>query len=391
MKNWEAERLKEIHFSGIRRVFEKVSRLEQAGEKVINLSIGRPDFDTPVHIKNATKKALDSGMVHYASNYGLLELREAIAEKLKRENDISYDPGDEIIVTVGANEAIFLAMFACLNPGDEIILPEPAWSHYFHCARMAGAKPISIPLREENEFKIDTDELARAITPKTKMIVINSPHNPTGSVLEKEKLEKIAELAEKHDLLVLSDEIYEKIIYDGTKALSFASLPNMKERTLTINGFSKAYAMDGWRLGYVAAPKHLVHSLIRVHQYTAVCVATFAQVGAAVAYRESQNCVRDMVEEFGKRRKYLLSALEGIEGFTCVNPQGAFYAFPSIKALEMSSIKMTDFLLDEAKVALIPGSEFGQQGEGYLRFAYSNSLDNIKEAIERIKLALKKL
>jgi aminotransferase len=391
MKGWEAQRLKEIPFSGIRRVFEKVSKLEQEGNRVINLSIGRPDFDTPIHIKTAAKEALDSGMVHYSSNYGLPELREAIADKLKRDNRLAYDPDCEIIVTVGANEAVLISMLACLNPGEEVLVPDPAWLHYFHCARLAGANPVSVPLRAEMEFKIDPDDLVRAITDKTRMLVITSPHNPTGSVLDKEILEKIADIADKYNLLILSDEIYDQIIYDGIEYTSFASIPEMRERTLTVNGFSKAYAMDGWRLGYVAAPKEIIGSLIRVHQYTTVCVSAFAQSGAVAAYKGSQQCVRDMVEEFDRRRKYLLTALESIEGISCVVPKGAFYAFPSVKAIGKSSIEIADFLLNEAKVALIPGSEFGQYGEGYLRISYSNSLDNIREAVERIEMALKNL
>ena len=391
MANWEAERMKHIPFSGIRKVFEKARRLEEEGHRVINLGIGRPDFDTPAHIKEAAKEALDAGMVHYSSNYGLPELREAIAAKLERDNGLAYDPNGEIIVTVGANEAVLMAMAATLNPGDEVIIPDPAWLHYFYCARLAGAVPVAVPLREEMEFKLDPDDVARAITPRTRMLVVTTPHNPTGSVLDEEILQALADIAEKYDLLVLSDEIYEKIIYDGVKHISFATLPGMRERTLTVNGFSKAYAMDGWRLGYVAAPRELIAVLIRVHQYTTVCATTFIQMGAVAAYRGPQDCVADMVAEFDRRRQYLIPALNEIEGISCVRPQGAFYAFPSIKAIGKSSAEITDFLLEEAKVALIPGSAFGQYGEGYLRIAYSNSLENIQEAVERIKTALGKM
>jgi len=389
--DWQAERMKHIPFSGIREVFEKARKMEKEGHRVINLGIGRPDFDTPAHIKQAAKEALDAGMVHYSSNYGLPELREAIAAKLEQDNGLAYDPGSEIVVTVGANEAVLMAMAATLNPGDEVIIPDPAWLHYFYCARLGGGVPVAVPLREEMEFKLDPDDVARAITPRTRMLVVTTPHNPTGSVLDKEMLQALADIAEKHDLLVLSDEIYEKIIYDGVKHISFATLPGMRERTLMVNGFSKAYAMDGWRLGYVAAPRELIAVLIRVHQYTTVCATTFIQKGALAAYRGPQDCVVEMVAEFARRRQYLMPALNEIKGISCVRPRGAFYAFPSIKATGKSSAEIADFLLEEAKVALVPGSAFGQYGEGYLRIAYSNSLENIQEAMQRIKTALGKM
>jgi aspartate/methionine/tyrosine aminotransferase len=383
--------MKHIPFSGIRKVFEKARKMEKEGHRVINLGIGRPDFDTPAHIKQAAKEALDAGMVHYSSNYGLPELREAIAVKLEQDNGLAYDPGSEIVVTVGANEAVLMAMAGTLNAGDEVIIPDPAWLHYFYCARLVGAVPVAVPLREEMEFKLDPDDVARAITPRTRMLVVTTPHNPTGSVLDKEMLQALADIAEKHDLLVLSDEIYEKIIYDGVKHISFATLPGMRERTLMVNGFSKAYAMDGWRLGYVAAPGELIAVLIRVHQYTTVWATTVIQKGALDAYRGPQDCVAEMVAEFVRRRQYLIPALNEIKGISCVRPRGAFYAFPSIKATGKSSAEIADFLLEEAKVALVPGSAFGQYGEGYLRIAYSNSLENIQEAMQRIKTALGKM
>jgi aminotransferase len=391
MADWEAERMKCIPFSGIRKVFEKARSLEEKGHRVINLGIGRPDFDTPVHIKQATKEALDAGMVHYSSNYGLPELRAGVAAKLQQDNGLTYDPNGEIIVTVGANEAILMAMAATLNPGDEVIIPDPAWLHYFYCARLVGGVPVAVPLCEEMEFKLDPDDVARVITPRTRMLVVTTPHNPTGSVLDREILQALADIADEYDLLVLSDEIYEKIIYDGAEHISFATLPGMRERTLTVNGFTKAYAMDGWRLGYVAAPRELIAVLVRVHQYTTVCATTFIQMGAVAAYRGPQDCVAEMVAEFDRRRQYLIPALNEIEGISCVRPQGAFYTFPSIKATGKSSAEIADFLLEEARVALIPGSAFGQYGEGYLRIAYSNSLENIQEAMGRIKTALGKM
>jgi aminotransferase len=380
-QDWEAKR----------KIFQAAVALESEGKKVIHLEIGRPDFDTPQHIKEAAKQALDEGYVHYTSNYGVPELREAIAEKLHRENGVQVDPATEVIVTVGANEAILLAMLALLDPGDEVLIPDPIWLHYFYCTQLAEARPVHVPLREENKFQIDPSDLQRAITPKTKMIVINSPHNPTGAILGEESLQAVARIANKHDLLVISDEIYEKITYDEARHYSIASLPDMADRTLTVNGFSKAYSMTGWRLGYVAAPKKLSDSLIRVHQYSATCATSFAQKGAVAAYRESQACVQEMVNEFDRRRRFLVEALEQIQGVSCIRPQGAFYVFPSVKALGVSDEKLADYLLREANVALVPGSAFGEYGRGYLRLSYANSYSNIQEAVDKIGQALRKL
>jgi aminotransferase len=389
--DWEARRMNAIPFSGIRKIFQAAVALEREGKEVIHLEVGRPDFDTPQHIKEAAKRALDEGFVHYTSNYGAPELREAIAQKLLNENGIRVDAENEVIVTVGANEAILLAMLALLDPDDEVLIPDPIWLHYFYCARLAEAKPIHVPLREENKFQIDPSDLEEAISPRTKMVVVNSPHNPTGAVLGKKTLEAIARIAIEHDLLVISDEIYEKIIYDGVQHYSMASLPGMAERTLTVNGFSKAYSMTGWRLGYVAARKTLIDSLIRVHQYSATCATSFAQKGAVAAYRASQDCVRDMVNEFDRRRRFLVESLEEIEGVSCVRPEGAFYVFPSVKGLGVPDEKLATYLLEEAGVALVPGSAFGKYGQGYLRLSYANSYQNIEAAVERIDKALRNL
>ena len=270
-----ADRMSSIPFSGIRKVFEEVTRREQRGEKIIHLEIGRPDFDTPRHIKEAAKRAIDEGKVHYSSNYGIPELRRAIAKKLKEDNGLSFDPSTEIIITVGANEAVFMAMMGLLNPGDEVLIPDPCWLHYFYCAQMAGAVPISVLLREENGFNPDINDFRSRITPKTRMIVVNTPNNPTGAVFSKSVLEGLAQLAREKDLFVLSDEIYEKMVYEGSRHCSIGSLPGMKQRTITINGFSKIYAMTGWRLGYTAAVEELTSALIRVHQFTTVCATTF--------------------------------------------------------------------------------------------------------------------
>jgi aminotransferase len=387
----EARRMHRIPFSGIRKIFQAAADMERRGESVIHLEIGRPDFDTPRHIKDAAKQALDDGVVHYTSNYGAQDLRQAIADKLLRENGIRVDPEGEIIVTVGANEGVLLITLALLDPGDEVLIPDPAWPHYFYCAQLAEARPVHVPLWEQNGFRLDPDDLERAITPRTKMVILTTPHNPTGSVLDRDSLERIAELAIKHDLLVVSDEIYEKILYDGVQHFSLAALPGMAERTITLNGFSKAYSMTGWRLGYVAARRHLIDSMIRVHQYSATCANSFAQKGAVAAYRGSQACVAGMVGEFDRRREFLVSALEQIEGIHCVRPQGAFYVFPSIKAFELPSEQLAAHILELAKVAVVPGSAFGEYGEGYLRLAYSNSYENIERAVEQIGKALRQL
>ena len=275
-----ADRMSTIPFSGIRKMFEEVTRREKLGEKIIHLEIGRPDFDTPVHIKEAAKRAIDGGNVHYSSNYGIPELRDAIAKKLKRDNDLTYDPANEIVVTVGANEAVLITMMGLLNPWDEVLIPDPCWLHYFYCAQMAGAVPVSVPLREEKGFNPDLRDFRARLTSKTRMIVINTPNNPTGAVFGREVLEELAQLAREKDLFVISDEIYEKMVYEGNRHESIGGFPGMRDRTLTINGFSKIYAMDGWRLGYVAAPKEIMSALIRIHQYTTVCATTFAQWGA---------------------------------------------------------------------------------------------------------------
>jgi aspartate/methionine/tyrosine aminotransferase len=380
-----------IPFSGIRKIAQAAAKLESQGQQVIHLEIGRPDFDTPQHIKRAAKRALDEGFVHYTSNYGVLELREAIAEKLLEDNSIQVDPQCEIIVTLGANEALSIIMLALLDPGDEVLIPDPFYLNYLHCVQLAEAKAVHVPLREENKFQLAPSDLEAAITPKTKLIIVNSPHNPTGAVLDRETLEAIARVAREHDLLVLSDEIYEKIIYGGTQHHSIASLPGMADRTLTVNGFSKAYSMTGWRLGYVAACKNLIDSLIRVHQYVGTSANSFAQKGAVAAYRSSQGCVQDMVTEFDRRRAFLVEALEQIDGVSCIWPRGAFYVFPTVKELGVPDEQLAQYILREARVALVPGSAFGQCGRGHLRLSYANSYENIEAAMERIDKALRKL
>jgi aspartate/methionine/tyrosine aminotransferase len=294
------------------------------------------------------------------------------------------DPEGEIIVTVGANEAVLLAMMAFLNPGDEVIIPDPMWLHYFYCASLAGAQVISVPLLAENQFQLDPEDLKKLITPNTKMIVINSPHNPTGSIFRAENIKAIADIVEKHNLLVLSDEIYEKLVYSDTPVISPGSIESISERTLTINGFSKSYAMTGWRLGYIAASKNLIESMIRVHQYTTVCATSFAQAGAIAALRGPQNCVDEMVAEFDRRRQIIVDGFNEIGEDVLVEPAGAFYAFPDIRKLNASSEVVAQRLLDEAGVAVINGKAFGRYGDGYFRISYACSIDDVKSGMNSI-------
>lgn len=388
---WEAERMKGVPFSGIREMMGRATQLEQEGKPVIHLEIGRPDFDTPQHIKEAAKAALDRGMVHYTSNYGIPELRQAIADKLRTENGLNFDPSNEIIVTVGANEAVFLAIMATVNPEDEVLVPDPSWLNYFHCVTLAGGRAVSVPLRAEKGFRMDPEDVVRAITPRTRMLVVMSPHNPTGAVLNEETLRALAGVAQEHELLVLSDEIYEKMVYDHARHCSIGAFPGMRERTFVVNGFSKTYSMTGWRLGYVAAPKELIDIVLRVHQHTVVCATSFAQSGAVAAYRGPQDCVARMCSEFARRRKFILQRLQQLPGIECAVPEGAFYVFPSIRGLRLSAEQLSMHLLEDAYVATVPGPAFGRYGTGYIRIAYSNSYENIDEAMNRMEDSLKKL
>jgi aminotransferase len=380
-----AERMSLVPFSGIRRVFERAKALEREGRPVIFLETGRPDFDTPAHIKEAAKRALDAGRVHYTSNYGIPELRAAIAEKLKRDNGLTYDPDAEIIVTVGAAEAVFDAFLAFLNPGDEVLYPEPSWLNYAAAARLAGAVPVPVPLHESNGYQIDPEEVRRRITSRTRLLMIVSPHNPTGAVQASDTLRSLADLAVRCNLLVVSDEIYERIIYDDRVLVSAASYPGMSERTLTINGFSKAFSMTGWRLGYAAGPPHMIQTMNRVHQYNVACACSFAQEGAVAALRGPQHCVTAMVAEFKRRRDLMVPALNAIGGLSCPTPGGAFYLWVNIRGLGVTSEDFSLRLLERASVSSVPGTVFGASGEGYVRFSYANSYDRLTEAIQRIR------
>ncbi len=380
MINPAALRMADIPPSNIREVFDEVTRLRNAGREVVPFHIGQPDFDTPAHIKQAAKQALDDGLVQYTANAGLPELRRAIADKLAADNGITVDADKGVIVTVGANEAILLAMLAYLNPGDEVLIPDPMWLHYLYCARIAGASVASLPLRPEDGFLPDPDEIRRRITPRTRMLVINSPHNPTGVVYPRALLQDIARIVAEHGLLLVSDEIYEKILFDGCEHVSPASFDGMSDFVLTVNGFSKAYAMTGWRLGYIAGTPELLRPVLRVHQYTTVCATSFAQAGAVAALRGSQDALAHMVAEFDRRRQALVAGFQSIPGCSLVTPQGAFYAFPRLPE-GANSAQVSRDLLQGSGVAVVPGAAFGEYGEGYVRIAYSCSLPAVERGV----------
>jgi len=367
---------------------ERATVLERQGQRILHFEIGRPDFDTPEPIKQAAIKALEDGQVHYASNYGIPSLRAAIAAKLERDNGLSYRADDEIIVSIGANQAIASAFLALLDPGDEAIVPDPAWLHYRWCAELCGARVVPVPCTAEQDFVPDPAVVASLITPRTRMLVVNTPNNPTGAVYPKALLEALADLAQTHDLLVLADEIYERMVYGGAQHHSFAALPGMWERTLTVNGLSKAYSMTGWRLGFVAAPKFFCDLIVRVHQYTVSGATTFAQFGAVEAYTGDQGVVDEMVASFDRRRRILVDGLNTIQGVTCREPHGAFYAFPSITGTGRASGELADLLLEEAGVAVVPGDAFGAAGAGHLRFSYAASDDDLREGISRMARVL---
>ena len=385
-----AKRMESLPFSEIRAVMEKATKMQQAGENVIHLEIGRPDFDTPEKIKEAAYESLKAGHVFYTSNYGIPALRKEIAKRETEHHGVQYD-ADEVLVTVGVGEATYASMAAFLEDGDEVLVPNPVWLNYIHVPSSLGAVPVTYNLKEENNYQIDMEELASKITDKTKMIVIVNPSNPTGGVLSKETLEKLSQLAIKNDLLVVADEIYSQLVYDDTKHVSIASLPGMKERTITLGGFSKAYSMTGWRLGYMCAPRGIIAACVRVHQYTITCASSFVQEAAVTALRDCADDVEAMRQEYQRRKDYTVKALNEIDGISCNDPQGAFYIFVNVKSLGMSSMEVAEYFLEEAKVAMVPGSAFGSEGEGYLRLSYACSYEDLQEAIRRIKDAVEKL
>lgn len=385
-----AKRVSRIAPSATLSITAKAKALKAKGVDVIGLGAGEPDFDTPGHVKEALYAAVKEGFVYYTPSKGIIELRRAIAEKLRKDNALSYDPEKEMIVTPGAKQALYEAVLAITNPKDELLIPSPFWVSYEPMVQLAEGKPVFVPTYEEEGFRVTPEAIGKEITNRTKGIIINSPNNPTGAVFREKDLKEIAELCAAYDLIAISDEIYEKIIY-GETHVSMASLPGMRERTITVNGFSKAYSMTGWRLGYAAAPQELIAAMERVQEHSVSCPTSFVQKAGIAALQDSQACVREMVGEFRKRRDVLVKGLNEIEGVSCVKPEGAFYAFANFSAYERDSFKLAEHLLEKAKVAVIPGAAFGELGEGYLRLSYATSMENILEGLERIERALKEM
>ena len=384
MRNPIGSKVVDIKPSGIRKFFDIVHETEGA----ISLGVGEPDFDTPWHIRDEGIYSLEKGRTFYTSNSGLVELRKEVANYIKRTQGIDYDPMSEVFITVGGSEAIDLAFRAMIDPGDEVLIPQPSYVSYEPCAILADANPVIIELKEENEFRLTAEEVLEKVTDKTKILVLPFPNNPTGAIMEKEDLEKIAKVVIEKDLYVLSDEIYGELSYKS-KHVSIASLPGMKERTILINGFSKAYAMTGWRLGYACGPEVIMKQMVKIHQYAIMCAPTTSQYAAVEALRNGDEDVKVMREEYNRRRRYLLNEFKRL-GLPCFEPYGAFYVFPCIKKFGMKSDEFCTRLLQEEKLAVVPGNAFGDCGEGYIRISYAYSLENLKTAMERFERFISK-
>jgi len=371
-------------------ILAMAKELEKKGAKVIHMEIGEPDFDTPENIKEAAVKALKAGYTHYTPAPGILELRQVISEKVSKEIGIDVDPNREVIVMPGAKPGLFMGILSTVNPGEEVLVPDPAFPIYRSVVEFIGAVAVSIPLKEEKNFRIDPEDVRRQVTAKTKMLILNSPHNPCGSALTKSDIEALAEIARDNNLWVLSDEVYSKILYEGSHH-SIASEPGMKERTIHIGGFSKTYAMTGWRLGYAIGPAQVIAHMIKLQINIASCPAAFTQMAAIEALKGPQDSVGKMVEEFNRRRKTIVSGLNSIKGISCKMPDGAFYVFPNVKKLGLNSRDIMMKLLNQGHVATLHGEAFGPAGAGYLRLSYATSLENIKEGLNRIKQTVEEL
>ena len=385
MRNPLADKVVEIKPSGIRKFFDIVSEMKDA----ISLGVGEPDFDTPWHIRDEGIYSLEKGRTFYTSNAGLKELKMEICNYMKRKQNLNYNFKDEVIVTVGGSEAIDIALRAMLNPGEEVIIPQPCYVSYEPCTILAGGVPVIIDLKAENEFRLTAEELEAAITDKTKCLILAFPNNPTGAIMTKEDLEKIAKVIIEKDIIVISDEIYAELTYDR-EHVSIATLPGMQERTILINGFSKAYAMTGWRLGYACGPKNIIEQMTKIHQFAIMCAPTTSQYAAVEALKNGDEDVKEMREAYNQRRRYLVNAFREM-GLECFEPFGAFYVFPCIKEFGMTSDEFATRFLEEEKVAAVPGTAFGNSGEGFLRISYAYSLDNLKIAMERFKRFVEKL
>ncbi len=369
-----------IEPSGIRKFFDVVSEMPDA----ISLGVGEPDFDTPWRVRDEAIYSLEQGRTFYTSNSGLKELKEEIAAYLNRKYDLSYDPYSEVFVTVGGSEAIDVGLRAMLDPGDEVLIPEPSYVSYKPCAILTGGVPVPIPLKEENEFRLTGAELLEHITDKTKILILPFPNNPTGAIMERKDLEEIVRIVIDRDIFVMTDEIYAELTYGEEGHVSIASFPGMKERTIYINGFSKAFAMTGWRLGYACGPKTIIEQMLKIHQYAIMCAPTTSQYAAVEALRSCDEDVKQMREEYDDRRRYLIHRLREM-GMDCFEPFGAFYIFPSIKKFGMNSNDFAERLLREKKVAVVPGTAFGDSGEGFIRISYAYSLESLKTALDRIE------
>jgi aminotransferase len=385
MRSPISKKVVDIKPSGIRKFFDIVLETEGA----ISLGVGEPDFDTPWHIRDEGIYSLEKGRTFYTSNSGLKELRTEVSNYIKRTQGVTYDLISEVFITVGGSEAIDLALRAMVDPGDEVLIPQPSYVSYEPCAVLADAVPVIIELKEENDFRLTAQEVLEKVTDKTKILVLPFPNNPTGAIMEEEDLKAIAEVVKEKDLYVLSDEIYGELTYSG-KHVSIVSLPGMKERTILINGFSKAYAMTGWRLGYACGPKEIMAQMVKIHQFAIMCAPTTSQYAAVEALKNGDDDVAMMREQYNHRRRYLLSEFERI-GLPCFEPYGAFYVFPCIKKFGMSSDEFCTRLLKEEKLAVVPGTAFGDSGEGYIRVSYAYSLDNLKAAMERLERFISRL
>ena len=385
MKNFLSDKVVNIKPSGIRKFFDIVSEMKDA----ISLGVGEPDFDTPWHIRDEGIYAFERGKTFYTSNAGLKDLRIEITNYLNRVQGLEYNADDEVIVTVGGSEAIDIGLRAVINDGDEVIIPQPSYVSYEPCAVLAGAKPVIINLKAENEFRLTPQELEEAITDRTKVLILPFPNNPTGAIMEKSDLEAIAKIVIEKDILVMSDEIYSALTYKG-EHVSIASIDGMKERTILINGFSKSYAMTGWRLGYACGPKEIIQQMTKIHQFAIMCAPTISQYAAVEALKNGDADVEEMKQSYNQRRRFLMEAFKRM-GLECFEPFGAFYVFPCIKEFGMTSEEFATKFLMEEKVAVVPGTAFGDCGEGFLRISYAYSLDNLKIAIERLEKFINRL
>lgn len=386
MRNPLADKVVEMKPSGIRKFFDIVSEMED----VISLGVGEPDFDTPWHIRDEGIYSLEKGRTFYSSNAGLKELRMEICNYMDRKLSVRYDYKEEVLITVGGSEAIDLAMRAMLNSGEEVLIPQPCFVSYEPCTILAGGVPVVIELKEENEFRLTAKELLDAVTERTKILVLPFPNNPTGAIMERKDLEEIARIVEEKDIFVISDEIYSELFYHDEKYVSIVNMPGMKERTVLINGFSKSYAMTGWRLGYACGPKEIMKQMTKVHQFAIMCAPTTSQYAAIEALKNGDEDVEEMRKEYNRRRRYLLYAFREM-GLPCFEPYGAFYVFPCIKQFGLTSDEFATRLLEEEKLAVVPGTAFGDCGEGYLRISYAYSLDNLKAAIGKLENFIRRL